>query len=555
MSHTREINILRMRSAWKVAVILVLFLVEACIQAQPERIVSLSPALTEILCQLGVRDRLVGRSAACDYPEDVKVLPAVGDFGGPDIERVLELRPDLIVSNDLIYPSVTETFRAHGVECFNMQINNTADYCACVRRLGGLLGIEAAASREIQRVQACQDMEPSGKTALVVIWEKPLIVAGEGTFPLEMLRKAGGEAPDLRGNTGYFTPSEEWLRSVKLDAVITFQKESILDYLPCKILYFADNDLLQRPGPRWPSGVLQLSQLLKNLHDSSSSEHISPANLTALRLWRIAAAFAVGAILSLAGVLFQALFRNPLATPYTLGLSSGAATGAALAFVIGSSAILPFLVPSCAFAGALLTLVAVMFASRRDRENTDSLLLCGVITGVILSSLLIYIISIADSAELAGVTWWTLGDLQCLPPYGIVTLFVLLAAGTVISRWNANALNALLLGDDTARSLGINPQRLRLTLIATASLLTAVAVSLSGIIGFVGLIIPHIARRLFTANHTRLIIPATLMGGCFLVVCDQISRLVNPIRQTPVGVITAIVGGLLFIGLLARRKF
>lgn len=532
--------------------ICILFAAVAVLSAYPQRIVSLAPAMTEIVCQLGAESRLVGKTVACDYPESIKSLPAVGAFGSPDTERILELKPDLVVSNDLINPNLVHSLRMHSIMTFNQQINSTEDYCDCVKRLGDILGLQSAAAEEIRRVDTTNP--PLGKTALVVIWEKPLIIAGNNTFPTALLRKAGAETPDLKNNLGYFTPSEEWLRSQKLDALITFQKESILKDLPFHIVYFPETDLLQRPGPRWTDGVDLLRNLLAALNPPTRSD-IPPNALTSLRLWRIAAAFVIGAILSLAGLIFQTIFRNPLATPYTLGISSGAATGAAVAFVFGSSAILPLLVPTAAFTGAILTLCAVLFACRHDRDNSDSLLLCGVIMGVILSSLLIYVISIADSDELAGVTWWTLGDLQCLPPYGIIALAALLVCGYAVTRWNANALNALLLGDDSAIALGINPGRLRMTLIITASLMTSLAVSLAGIIGFVGLIIPHIARRFFSANHARLILPTAIGGGFFLLACDQLARALNPIRQTPVGVVTAIIGGILFLGILARRKY
>jgi len=534
--------------------LIALILAQAAALAAAKRVVSLSPAMTELVCQLGAKDSLAGRSTACDFPPDVTALPTAGDFASPDMERILALHADLVLSNDLVKPQVAHALRQHGVEVFNFQVNSLDDYSECVRRLGTLLGCESQATQELQRVADCAAFPPTGRKVLLVIWENPLIIAGENTFPTALLRHAGFDTPDLDGNAGYFTPATEWLRTQKLDAIVTLLPQTSLTDLPCPVLAFPAPDLLQRPGPRWTEGVSLLHEILA-CPPSQAEPPPPPANLTSLRLWRLAAAFAVGGILTLAGLLFQTIFRNPLATPYTLGISSGAATGAALAFIVGNAALLPFLVPASAFCGALLTLAIVLLASRHDRENSDSLLLCGVITGVVLSSLLIYLISIADSAELAGVTWWTLGDLQCLPPYGIVALLLLLAAGTVLAQWHANDLNALLLGEETAQSLGVNPRRLRLLLIVTASLLTALAVSLAGIIGFVGLIVPHLARKLFTANHRRLIIPATIGGGLFLLACDQLARLLNFVRQTPVGVVTSIIGGLLFLGLLSRRKF
>ena len=523
----------------------------------PRRIVSLSPAMTELVCQLGAADRLVGRTQSCDYPPEIANVTTVGDFAVPDAERILALNPDLLVSNYLTTPQVTRLLEQHHIRCYIKPINTFQDYCDCTAELGDLLGLPANAETELDRVRDCH-FPDTGRTALLAIWETPFLLAGDNTFQLEMLRLAGARVPDLNGNQGYFTPAEDWLRTQPLDLLITCQKETSLVGLPFPVQPFPDDDLIMRPGPRWTEAVRQLHELLAgpaNAPEPNAANDHANATLTALRLWRLAAAFAVGGILALAGLLFQTLFHNPLATPYTLGTSSGAAAGAACAFVFGSGALLPVLVPSCAFAGAMLTLAVVIYAGSRDREGTDSLLLCGVITGIILSSLLIFVISISNSTQLAGVTWWTLGDLQALPPYGILLLLALLAVGAAVAQWHANSLNALLLGEETAMAMGVRPRALRLTLITLVSLMTATAISLAGIIGFVGLIVPHLVRRLVSANHRHAILPTVLGGGLFLLACDQFARILNPIRQMPVGLVTAIAGGILFLALLRRRKY
>ncbi|MBO5802410.1 MAG: iron ABC transporter permease [Lentisphaeria bacterium] len=270
-----------------------------------------------------------------------------------------------------------------------------------------------------------------------------------------------------------------------------------------------------------------------------------------MRALRMTAAFTVGGSLALSGLIFQALLRNPLAEPFTLGLSGGAAVGAALAFLTGIYTIGLAGVNLCAFAGAMAVLAFVLVTARGSRE---SLLLTGVITGTIMSGLLMFLLSRAESTEqLAGITWWMLGDLQA-PEKTLLTvcgLFLICAA--ILARFFAGDMDALSLGSSHAHDLGIRSKPVLILMTTLASLLAAGTVALAGIIGFCGLVIPHIIRRLHGQSHRKTVLPAVLGGGGFLMLCDIISRL-GEIREIPIGVITALTGGPFFLRLLNRRK-
>ena len=272
-----------------------------------------------------------------------------------------------------------------------------------------------------------------------------------------------------------------------------------------------------------------------------------------IRLPRIILAGIVGATLSVAGVGFQALFRNPMADPYILGISSDSAVGAILAIISGAG--LTFLsIPAASFCGALLTIVLVLSIARTGfRLQTNTLLLAGVIVGSFFSAIIMFLVSITQDERLHSIIFWLMGDLS-LSKYNeiiIVTPFVII--GCLIIYLHAHPLNLIVTGEDTALQLGVEVERVKRLLLITASLITGVVVSVSGVIGFVGLIVPHMMRMVFGSDH-RLLLPVSgLFGFSFLVVADTIARIITAPVELPVGVITAIFGAPFFIYLLRRK--
>jgi len=273
-----------------------------------------------------------------------------------------------------------------------------------------------------------------------------------------------------------------------------------------------------------------------------------------VRLPRALLAVLVGGGLSLAGASFQALIRNPLADPYILGVSGGSAFAAIIGMIIASAfSFAP--VPIFAFLGALASIFLVLAVARtRGKLPVITLLLAGVVVNAFFGALVMFLLSIASSSHLPSAIYWMMGQVSSknYSTIGLVALYY--APGIAVLLGLARDFNLISLGEESAEQLGVNIERSKLLAFIAASLLTAVAVSVSGLIGFVGLMVPHIIRLTFGPDH-RLLLPASfLCGGIFLALCDLLARLLIAPAELPVGVITAILGGPFFIWLLRKSR-
>ncbi len=270
-----------------------------------------------------------------------------------------------------------------------------------------------------------------------------------------------------------------------------------------------------------------------------------------LRLPRIALGILVGGALSVSGASFQALLRNPLADPYVLGVSSGAALGAILSLIFAPN--VPLAMQTCAFAGAAATIAAVYFLGRREGQlSSATLLLAGIVSASFLSAVIMFLMTTLASRDLRGMAFWLMGDLTAAPVVSLGFLFALLgiAVGAIYST--APDLNLMLNGEEEARHLGVNVGRVKLVVYVGASLLTGLAVSVSGSIGYVGLLVPHVMRMVFGSDY-RVLIPASALGGAIvIVVADTLARTVVAPAELPVGAMTALVGAPVFIHLMRR---
>lgn len=267
-----------------------------------------------------------------------------------------------------------------------------------------------------------------------------------------------------------------------------------------------------------------------------------------LRLPRTLAAFGTGAALALAGVMMQVLLRNPLADPYILGTSGGAAVAALSAMMAGAAG---WLVDASAFAGALAsTLIVFMIARAGGQWAPGRLLLTGVVIAAGWSALISLILAMSPDASLRGILFWLMGDFAFArnPWPSLVVAAVATVAGLLLAR----SLNVLATGDQQATILGLRVRPMRVTIYFFSALLTAVAVTTAGTVGFVGLVVPHLVRLLSGADHRGLVPGAALAGGSLLVVADTLARTLMAPRQLPVGAITAVVGVPLFLFLLGR---
>ncbi|CAK8720447.1 Iron complex transport system permease protein [Candidatus Electrothrix laxa] len=275
-----------------------------------------------------------------------------------------------------------------------------------------------------------------------------------------------------------------------------------------------------------------------------------------VRLPRILAAVLVGGMLALCGTVFQAILLNPLADPYTLGISSGAAFGASLVIVlqvVGLALPSAFSVPIFAFAGSIGTLFTVLALASEDRRlSSTSLILSGVIVAAILSAAIGFLKFIADE-QVGIIIFWLMGSLSGISLQNIFLLLPVALIGMAVCLFYSRDLNIMATGERAAATLGVNTVRLRWILLVTCSLMTALCVSVSGIIGFVGLIVPHLLRHLIGPDNRQLIILSTLGGGLLLLLADTITRAVLP-AEVPIGVLTALIGGPFFAYIFKKRQ-
>lgn len=271
-----------------------------------------------------------------------------------------------------------------------------------------------------------------------------------------------------------------------------------------------------------------------------------------LRLPRIILGFMVGGALALAGVIFQGLFRNPLVEPYTLGVSGGAALMVSLVVVLGHS--MYFALPLAGFFGAGLSIFLVyIIGSKWKSMKITSLLLTGVMFSFICSSLIMLIMAATKSEQAHGIIFWIMGSLEEKQPFLLKLICIVIPMGAILSFFKAWDLNALSLGEEEAMHLGIEIENTKRGLFILSSLMAGIAVSVSGIIGFVGLVVPHFVRMIIGTDH-RILMPASFMlGGIFLVLCDTVARTIIAPIELPVGVITGIVGGIVFLYFLSKR--
>jgi len=275
-----------------------------------------------------------------------------------------------------------------------------------------------------------------------------------------------------------------------------------------------------------------------------------------VRTPRVILALLVGMGLAIAGCCMQGIFRNPMAEPYILGMSSGASFGAALAIVLGIGKVFGGLaIPSMAFIGAFLAIFITYNIARTDgRTPTETLLLSGIAIGFLLQAGTSFLKIIAEEHTLKTVILWLMGSCSMATWKDLGIIILPLCLGITLLFFLSRELDILQCGEETSAHLGVEVERIKNILLIGCSLITAICVAFTGIIGFVGLIIPHIVRLIIGPSHNILLPASALSGGIFLVLCDILARSIKPPTEIPIGIITAIIGAPYFIYLLRRRK-
>lgn len=275
-----------------------------------------------------------------------------------------------------------------------------------------------------------------------------------------------------------------------------------------------------------------------------------------VRLPRIILAVLTGSLLSMAGAVYQAIFQNPMADPYVIGISSGAAFGATIAIIflppmmlLGNS-----IVSLAAFLSAILTSILVYFISKTKRGvDTFSLLLTGVVISTVLSSF-ISLMMLAHQDEAMKIMTWTMGSFNAKSWNHVLTILIPTVIGIFFTIYHGKDLNVLVMGEEEAMTMGLDTKRLKRNMLLICALLTSIAVSVSGIIGFVGLIVPHFIRLIFGSEHKFLLKASFVFGAIFMLLSDTIARSLIDGFEVPVGIITSLIGGPLFLILLVRYR-
>ncbi len=293
----------------------------------------------------------------------------------------------------------------------------------------------------------------------------------------------------------------------------------------------------------------QLSQIL------SEKDSIEYGVLFYIRIPRTLLGFAVGGSLSLAGAILQGIYRNPLVEPYTLGISGGASLGVTFVLVAGLQLTHILILPIAGFIGAFITIFLVYSLSIRNRAlNVNRMLLIGVMISFISSSVMMFLMSITSTENIQSIVFWMMGSLNETNTTLIIIVVALSLLCLVASYLFVMPLNALRLGEERAKHLGVNSNVIIRILFIITSLLTGAAISVAGVIGFVGLVIPHIIRLWVGSDYRIMLIASFLSGSTFLLVCDIIARTIISPNELPIGVITGIVGGIMFILILSRSR-
>jgi len=296
-----------------------------------------------------------------------------------------------------------------------------------------------------------------------------------------------------------------------------------------------------------------IKDVLQNLFLSKTSDSMLYTIIWQIRFPRVLLAALVGAALSLGGLVFQALLRNPLAEPYILGISGGSAIGAIIGILMGFSRFPG--VSLLAFTGSIATLLLILgMSSGQTILKKDALLLSGVMVNAFCAAVIMFLVSMTQDSRLHNIIFWLMGDLSMGDMHHAGILAATLLPCFVLVFWLSNPMNLLLMGKEMAQTMGVNIKAVTITLLVATSFMVSATVSYCGLVGFVGLVMPHLLRLVLGPDH-RVLVPACVLGGgTYMVFCDLLARVLPKQGEMPAGVITAMIGAPLFIYLLKRSS-
>lgn len=296
-----------------------------------------------------------------------------------------------------------------------------------------------------------------------------------------------------------------------------------------------------------------IKDVFQNLLSTKNSDSMLYTIIWQIRFPRVLLAALVGAALSLGGLVFQALLRNPLAEPYILGISGGSAIGAIIGILMGFSRFPG--VSLMAFTGSIATLLLILgMSSGQTILKKDALLLSGVMVNAFCAAVIMFLVSMTQDSRLHNIIFWLMGDLSMGDMQHVGILAITLLPCFFLVFWLSNPMNLLLMGKEMAQTMGVNIKAVTITLLVATSFMVSATVSYCGLVGFVGLVMPHLLRLVFGPDH-RVLVPACVLGGgTYMVFCDLLARVLPKQGEMPAGVITAMIGAPLFIYLLKRSS-
>jgi len=296
-----------------------------------------------------------------------------------------------------------------------------------------------------------------------------------------------------------------------------------------------------------------MQAVMQNLLGTAAPDSMLNTIIWHIRFPRVLLSALVGATLALGGLVFQALLRNPLAEPYILGISGGSAIGAIIGILMGFARFPG--VSLMAFAGSIAILLLILLMSSGETIlKKDALLLSGVMVNAFCAAVIMFLVSMTHDSRLHNIIFWLMGDLSMVDIRHVGILAAMLFPGFILLFWLSNTMNLLLMGKEMAQTMGVNIQAVTVTLLVATSFMVSATVSYCGLLGFVGLVIPHLLRLLLGPDH-RILVPACVLGGgAYLIFCDILARVLPKHGEMPAGVITAMIGAPLFIILLKRTS-
>ncbi|OHB75011.1 MAG: hypothetical protein A2Z34_10535 [Planctomycetes bacterium RBG_16_59_8] len=548
---------------WDLALGILLLLLCGCEREEPAvaptsalRIVSIAPSLTEILFAIGAGDNVVGVTTHCNFPPEARTREQVGDVA-LNREKLVLLKPDFVVADEALNRSQIEDIRRLGIAVRGYRSGGIDAILRTVAELGRDCRREKEAAALADKIRRkIDDVRQRAATrrkprVLFEVGADPIFVAGPGSHIDDAIRLCGGEnvASTLPLDWGAVGLETYYTWNPDVVIVCHTDRERLLrrpgwDALRDRTI-FIDPDIFARPSIRF---LEHIDLLFNAVHGGRRSGPSGIDILLDIRLPRVLLAFLAGALLAGAGGLFQGVFRNPLADPFVLGAASGSALGAVFSIVTGIGMMELF-----AFLSGVAALFLVLVLSRvRGRLPVLNLLLCGFAVGS-LASALVSLLLYAGNRDAGRIIFWLMGGFSTATWNGVLFLFPMTVILALVMFAFSRELNAMSLGEETARTMGVPAERVKWMILLTGALATSATVALCGVIGFVGLIVPHTARLLVGPDHRRLLPASLILGGILLVLSDTLARTALAPAELPVGIVTALFGVPFFLFLLRRR--